>query len=76
MELIDDNEYSKGVLSENIHTRFGGDFGSMGVNVPVRRYDWSGYGASLFSDWRDPEAVGPAIIRRASTCSWAAPHTK
>jgi hypothetical protein len=62
MELVDDNQYSKGVLSENIHTRFGGDFGSMGVNVPVRRYDWSGYGASLFSDWRDPEAVGPAII--------------
>jgi hypothetical protein len=62
MELVDDNQYSKGVLSENIHTRFGGDFGSLGVNVPVRRYDWSGYGASLFSDWRDPEAVGPAII--------------
>ncbi len=62
MELVDDNQYSKGVLSENIHTRFAGDFGSMGVNVPVRRYDWSGYGASLFSDWRDPEAPGPAII--------------
>jgi len=63
MELVNDNQYAKGVLSENIHTRFGGDFGSMGVNVPVRRYDWSGYGASLFSDWRDPEAVGPAIIQ-------------
>jgi hypothetical protein len=61
-ELVGDNQYAKGVLSENIYTRFGGDFGGVDGSVPVRRYDWSGYGASLFSDWRDPEAVGPAII--------------
>lgn len=62
IELVDDGDYAKGVLSENIHTAFGADFGSFGLNVPVRRYELSGYGASMRSDWRDPEAVGPAII--------------
>ena len=63
VELVDDNQYAKGVLSENIYTRFNGDFGvSKGDGVPLRRYELSGYGASLLSDWRDPEAVGPAII--------------
>ncbi len=63
VELRNENQYAKGVLTENIQTRFNGDFGPASPNgVPVRRYDWSGYGASLFSDWHDPEAVGPAII--------------
>jgi hypothetical protein len=64
IELSNEQEYAKGVLSENIHTRFGGDFGIDSLTgVPVRRYDLSGYGASLFSEWRDPLAVGPAIIQ-------------
>jgi len=62
VELVSENDYAKGVLSENIHTAFGEDFGSFGLSVPVRRYELSGYGASMRSDWRDPEAVGPAII--------------
>ena len=63
VELVDDNQYAKGVLSENIYTRFNGDFGAFqGNGIPVRRYELSGYGASLLSDWHDPEAVGPAII--------------
>jgi len=63
VDLVDDNQYAKGVLSENIYTRFKGDFGALkGDGVPLRRYELSGYGASLLSDWRDPEAVGPAII--------------
>ncbi len=63
VELSNENDYAKGVLSENIRTRFDGDFGFASPNgVPLRRYDLSGYGASLLSDWRDPEAAGPAII--------------
>jgi hypothetical protein len=63
VDLVDDNQYAKGVLSENIYTRFKGDFGAdKGDGIPLRRYELSGYGASLLSDWRDPEAVGPAII--------------
>lgn len=63
VELRNEGDYARGVLSTNIHTRFGGDFGLGSPNgVPLRRYELSGYGASLLSDWRDPEAVGPAII--------------
>lgn len=59
-----DNDYALGVLSKNILQRLNGDFGHVSTNgVPLRRYELSGYGASLFSDWRDREAVGPAIIQ-------------
>ena len=58
-----EGDYARGVLSTNINTRFEGDFGEGANGVPVRRYDLSGYGASLLSDWRDPAAVGPAIIQ-------------
>jgi hypothetical protein len=57
------NQYAKGVLSENILKGVLTDFGRGQGGVPVKRYDLSGYGASLFSDWRDPEAVGPAIVQ-------------
>jgi hypothetical protein len=60
-EMQDD--YAKGVLSENLLTGVVTDFGRGKNGVPVRRYELSGYGASLFSDWRDPEAEGPAIIQ-------------
>ncbi|HET9226821.1 MAG TPA: hypothetical protein VFR31_09150 [Thermoanaerobaculia bacterium] len=58
-----EGDYARGVLSTNIYTRFKGDFGEGATGVPVRRYDLSGYGASLLSDWRDPAAAGPAIIQ-------------
>jgi hypothetical protein len=32
-------------------------------SVPLRRIDFSGYGASIFSDWNDPTANVPAIIK-------------
>ena len=59
-----DPDYTRGVLSNNINTRFFGDFGSAGIQhgVPLRHYELSGYGASLFSDWKDGAALGPAII--------------
>lgn len=63
VELTADNDYARGVLSTNIHTRFQGDFGEGRNGVPLRRYDLSGYGASLLSDWREPAAEGPAIIQ-------------
>ena len=64
VELRNENDYAQSVLSTNIHTRFDGDFGITNPNgIPLRHYEWSGYGASLLSNWRDPEAVGPAIIQ-------------
>ena len=44
---------------------FDQDFGSAGAvkGVPVRQVDLSGYGASLFSEWKQPNAVPPAIIK-------------
>ena len=63
-ETVNQNNYIESVLSQNIHTRWAGDFntGNLG-GIPVTRYDWSGYGASMFSDWRNRIAVGPAIIQ-------------
>ncbi|MFD6916867.1 hypothetical protein [Streptomyces virginiae] len=55
-----EGDYPKSVLSTNVYDRFVGDFSD---GVPVRHYELSGYGASLFSDWRDRAAVGPAIIQ-------------
>ncbi|MFE5710653.1 hypothetical protein ACFQ7J_07510 [Streptomyces sp. NPDC056501] len=55
-----EGDYPKSVLSSNVYDRFVGDFA---YGVPVRHYELSGYGASLFSDWRDRAAVGPAIIQ-------------
>ena len=46
---------------------FENDFGSTGERkepgVPIRRIDFSGYGASIYSDWNKPEQVPPAIIK-------------
>ncbi len=76
VELVAETDYAKGVLSENIHTAFGEDFGSFGSSVPVRRYELSGYGASMRSDWRDPRPSVRRSSRHASMCTSAAPHTK
>ena len=44
---------------------FDQDFGSAGAvrGVPVRQIDLSGYGASIFSEWKQPNKVPPAIIK-------------
>ncbi|MBV8585988.1 MAG: hypothetical protein JO308_06850 [Verrucomicrobia bacterium] len=46
---------------------FENDFGSTGERVqpgvPVRRIDFSGYGASIYSDWNKPDQIPPAIIK-------------
>ncbi|UVF22239.1 hypothetical protein HPT29_026515 (plasmid) [Microvirga terrae] len=44
---------------------FNGDFGpnATAPRVPVVRIDLSGYGASLFSDWRYPEVPVPGIAQ-------------
>jgi hypothetical protein len=64
VEPRNEQNYALGVLSQNILTRFDGDFGAGSARgIPLRRYELSGYGASLLSDWRDPEAAGPAIIQ-------------
>jgi hypothetical protein len=33
------------------------------TNVPIVRYDFSGHGASLFSDWRKTKPVGTSVIK-------------
>ena len=67
VELCADNNYAKSVLSTNLHWRLDHDFGpaapTSAPGVPLRQYDWSGYGASVFSDWRFAKAVGPAIVQ-------------
>ena len=46
---------------------FENDFGSTGERknpgVPLRRIDFSGYGASIYSDWNKPDQIFPAIIK-------------
>ncbi len=57
------NNYAEGVLSTNIHERWKGDFGPQKKGVPLERYELTGYGASLFSDWRDRLTLGPAVTQ-------------
>ena len=58
--LADGTNPGVGLIFEN-------DFGSTGeqVNpgVPLRRIDFSGYGASIYSDWSKPDQLFPAIIK-------------
>jgi hypothetical protein len=62
-ETVDDAayHYASGMLSNDIHQRWRGDFGPKGA--PVTQYELTGYGASLFSDWSDQSSLGPAIIQ-------------
>jgi hypothetical protein len=50
---------SVSALGQNIDLPFNANFGLAGPQqkVPVTRIDLSGYGASLFSDWRDPNVA-------------------
>ncbi len=52
--------YGYSVLGQDVGQIFESEFGSS--TVPLRRIDFSGYGASIFSDWRDEE-FPPAIIK-------------
>ena len=58
-------DYAKSVLGSNIFTQFDLQFGSTQAasSIPVRRYDLSGYGATMLSDWRDVGEDGPAIVQ-------------
>jgi hypothetical protein len=55
--------YGYNVLSSNVGTMFQGEFGGANGAVPVNRIDIGGYGASIFSEWSDDGAPGPAIIK-------------
>jgi hypothetical protein len=53
------------VLGPAVDTVFNGDFapGEKEASVPVSRIDFSGYGASGFSAWTDPDADPPAVVQ-------------
>lgn len=57
------DNYAQGMLSKNIFTNWTSMFVTTNNGVPLERYDLSGYGASLFSDWRFTKAIGPAITQ-------------
>jgi hypothetical protein len=53
------------VLGPDVDEIFNGRFapGAAGAAVPVTRIDFSGYGASSFSDWTDPGADPPNVVQ-------------
>jgi hypothetical protein len=57
----------KSVLDDTVDTIFNAEFAPLpdGKNprVPVTRIDFSGYGASLFSNWTNPAADPPATVQ-------------
>jgi hypothetical protein len=57
--------YGTAVLSSDVATIFRNDFsvGKPEAGVPVARYDLSGYGASLFSEWIEPNPIGSDILK-------------
>jgi hypothetical protein len=60
-----DPGYGYDVISNDVGTIFHGEFSGIGSGgaVPINRIDLSGYGASLFTEWVDDSAKGPAIIK-------------
>jgi hypothetical protein len=52
---------------EGVADIFAGEFDTHDTQpvgrVPVHRFDFSGYGASVFSDWRDPDPTGACITK-------------
>jgi hypothetical protein len=54
--------YGTNVLGSDVATIFQGEFSS-GGGVPVLRADLAGYGASIWSEWLDPNVKGTAIIK-------------
>jgi hypothetical protein len=68
--------YGQRVLGRSVGEVFGNEFGVIGSKpaVPLRRYDLSGRGASVFSDWRDedlehskgaPDPNGVGVVKAA-----------
>jgi hypothetical protein len=59
------NGYGYAVLGNSVGLIFENDFGFSASThrVPLRRIDFSGYGASIFSEWNKPDATPPAIIK-------------
>lgn len=55
--------YGVNVLGTEASNFFNQEFDGTTFSVPVRRYDFSGYGASVFSDWRDLNAPLAAVIK-------------
>jgi hypothetical protein len=53
--------YGQDVLGADVTNLFNQDF--IGQSLPLRRYDLSGYGASLCSDWRSLNPAPAAIIK-------------
>jgi len=53
------------ILGNPVDPIFNGEFAPGGHNprVPVTRIDFSGYGASVFSDWVSPDANPPAVVQ-------------
>jgi hypothetical protein len=53
------------VLGPVVDEVFNSDFTPSGTGplVPLQRIDFSGYGASCFSDWAAPDAVPPAVVQ-------------
>jgi hypothetical protein len=54
--------YGRAVLSEDVATIFSLQFAPPG-GVPLERYDLSGYGASVFSEWAKLSAAGAEIVK-------------
>ena len=59
------NGYGYTVLGAAVGEIFETDFRRAGEQpgVPVRRIDFSGYGASIYSDWNKSDQIPPAIIK-------------
>jgi hypothetical protein len=57
--------YGTTVLQSDVATIFSGDFNPTGhePGVPVLRVDFTGYGASTFSEWTDQNVTGPGITK-------------
>lgn len=57
--------YGTSVLGGDVADIFSSEFDKdpSARGVPLRRIDLSGYGASIFSDWTDPNAPSTAVIK-------------
>jgi len=54
--------YGEEVLGSSVAHIFSTQFNNPGSGVPVKRYDLTGYGASLFSDWTNVNPPDPTAI--------------
>jgi hypothetical protein len=68
MRTLSDNppapglSYGEQVLGLDVGTIFSTQFNNPGDGVPVKRYDLTGYGASLFTDWTNLNPPDPTAI--------------